>query len=168
VDVKKLGRIPDGGGWRAHGRSEKVRGRGIGYDFIHVAVDDHTRIAYAEIHPDEKGTTCARFLSRAGAFFHAAGIERIERILTDNAFAYRNSQPSRLQPPTWARCSGSSNPAAPGPTARPSASTAPWPPNGPTPALHQQHRTDAALDPWLRHYNTERIHTGIGGTPINR
>ena len=44
VDVKKLGRIPDGGGWRAHGCSEEVRGRGIGYDYVHVAVDDHSRL----------------------------------------------------------------------------------------------------------------------------
>src|SRR4051794_13087260 len=48
IDVKKLGRIPDGGGWRAHGRSETVRGRGIGYDYLHVAVDDHSRVAYVE------------------------------------------------------------------------------------------------------------------------
>ena len=49
LDVKKIGRIPDGGGWKAHGRSEQVRGRGIGYDYVHAAVDDHTRLAYAEI-----------------------------------------------------------------------------------------------------------------------
>ena len=54
VDVKKLGRIPDGGGWRVHGRSEQVRGRGIGYDYIHVAIDDHSRLAYAEILDDEQ------------------------------------------------------------------------------------------------------------------
>lgn len=45
IDVKKLGRVPDGGGWRAHGRSEQVRGRGIGYDFVHSAIDDHSRLA---------------------------------------------------------------------------------------------------------------------------
>jgi hypothetical protein len=54
VDVKKLGRIPHGGGWRAHGRSEKFRGRGIGYDHVHTAIDDNSRVAYAEIHDDEK------------------------------------------------------------------------------------------------------------------
>ena len=61
VDVKKLGRIPEGGGWRAHGRSEEVRGRGIGYDYVHSMVDDHSRLAYSEIHADEKGSTCAGF-----------------------------------------------------------------------------------------------------------
>ena len=54
VDVKKLGRVPQGGGWRLHGRSEAVRGRGIGYDYLHVAVDDHSRLAYIEALPDEK------------------------------------------------------------------------------------------------------------------
>lgn len=91
VDVKKLGRIPEGGGWRAHGRSEKVRGRGIGFDYIHAAIDDYTRFAYAQIHPDEKGTTAAAFLLRAAGFFKARGIGKMERIITDNAFAYRNS-----------------------------------------------------------------------------
>jgi hypothetical protein len=85
VDVKKLGRIPDGGGWRAHGRSAKVRGRGIGFDYIHAAIDDHTRLAYAEIHPDEKGTTAAGFLLRAAEFYKAQGMGKIERILADNA-----------------------------------------------------------------------------------
>lgn len=90
VDVKKIGRIPAGGGWRAHGRSENVRGRGIGYDYIHAAVDDHSRLAYAEILPDEKGHTAAGFLTRAGVWFAGHGIT-IERILTDNAMAYRHS-----------------------------------------------------------------------------
>ena len=92
VDVKKIGRIPAGGGWRAHGRSEDVRGRGIGYDYVHVAVDDHSRLAYAEILPDEKGPTCAEFLLRAAAWFAAHGVPRIERILTDNAKNYTRSR----------------------------------------------------------------------------
>jgi transposase InsO family protein len=89
VDVKKLGKIPDGGGWRVHGRSEKVRGRGIGYDFVHSALDDHSRLAYSEIHDDERGETCAAFLARALAFFAAHGIT-VQRVMTDNAFAYRH------------------------------------------------------------------------------
>jgi hypothetical protein len=91
VDVKKLGRIPDGGGWRAHGRSEVVRGRGIGFDFVHVVIDDHSRLAYAEIYPDEKGTTAAGVLLRSAEFFSSRGTTRIERVISDNAFAYRNS-----------------------------------------------------------------------------
>ena len=78
MDVKKIGKIPDGGGWRAHGRSEQVRGRGIGYDYVHSMVDDHSRLAYSEILPDEKGTTCVAFLARAIAEFATHGIHQIE------------------------------------------------------------------------------------------
>jgi transposase InsO family protein len=93
IDVKKLGRIPDGGGHRAHGRRRRPNTkRGLGFDYVHAAVDDHSRIAYAEIHPDETGPTCAGFLARATDFFAALGITRIERVMTDNAFAYRLSR----------------------------------------------------------------------------
>ncbi|MGV9351360.1 IS481 family transposase [Streptomyces spiralis] len=92
VDVKKLGRIPDGGGWRIHGRAAcPDRRRTTGYDYIHSAVDDHSRLAYSEVHPDEKAATCAAFLQRAAAFFATCGILRIERVLTDNAWPYRKS-----------------------------------------------------------------------------
>jgi len=63
MDVKKIGKIPDGGGWRAHGRpattAEKTRQPKIGYDYVHSLVDDHSRLAYSEILTDEIGTTCA-------------------------------------------------------------------------------------------------------------
>jgi transposase len=64
LDVKKLGRIPDGGGHRVHGRAAGNRGRGIGYDSIHSAVDDRSRVAFSQILPDKKATTAARFWSR--------------------------------------------------------------------------------------------------------
>ena len=77
--MKKLGRIPDGGGWKLHGRSagdtaarKKAK---IGYDYIHSLVDDHSRLAYSEILPDEKGPTCAGFLQRAAAYFADKGID---------------------------------------------------------------------------------------------
>ncbi|MEV1090449.1 IS481 family transposase [Streptomyces microflavus] len=90
VDVKKLGRIPDGGGHRTLGRQAgRATRSNVGFDYIHSAVDDHSRLAYSEIHPDEKVATCAGFLTRAAAFFHDQGIPRIERVLTDNAWAYR-------------------------------------------------------------------------------
>ena len=89
VDVKKLGRIPDGGGHKTNGRKAGRPIRGMRFDCIHSAVDDHSRLAYSEIHPDEKVATCAGFLARAAAFFHGHGITRIERVLTDNAWAYR-------------------------------------------------------------------------------
>lgn len=88
VDVKKLGRIPDGGGWRVHGRGTRPGSkRGLGYDYLHVAVDDHTRIAFVQIRPDEKGTTCAAFLTDAFAFFDQLGVS-VERVMTDNAKNY--------------------------------------------------------------------------------
>ncbi|WP_204061792.1 IS481 family transposase, partial [Microbispora corallina] len=92
IDVKKLGRIPDGGGWRIHGRAAcPDRSHTTGFDYIHSAVDDHTRIAYSEVHPDEKADTCAAFLRRAAAFFATLGIPTIERVLTDNAWSYRKA-----------------------------------------------------------------------------
>ena len=81
VDVKKLGRIPDGGGWRVHGRAAcPDRRRTTHFNYIHSAVDDHSRLAYSEVHADEKAATCAAFLTRAAAFFATCGILRIERV----------------------------------------------------------------------------------------
>jgi len=89
IDVKKLGRIPLGGGWRANGTRElnHHRGRGIGFDHVHVAVDDHSRLAFAQVLPDERAATCAAFLQAALDFFHAHGI-RVREVMTDNALNY--------------------------------------------------------------------------------
>ena len=90
VDVKKLGRIPEGGGHRVRGRSTETRRAktaGIGYDYVHAAIDDHSRLAYAEVHADERGDTCAGFLRRATSFFTDHGV-RVERVMTDNAKNY--------------------------------------------------------------------------------
>ncbi|MFD8110385.1 IS481 family transposase [Streptomyces microflavus] len=90
IDVKKLGRIPDGGGHKTLGRQAgRATRSNTGFDYIHSAVDDHSRLACSEIHPDEKAATCAGFLTRAAAFFHRQGMPRVERVLTDNAWAYR-------------------------------------------------------------------------------
>jgi hypothetical protein len=85
-----LGRIPDGGGHKVHGRAVAKRGRGIGYDDVHSAVDDRSRVAFSQILPDETATTRARFLVEAAGFFAQYGV-RIERVLTDNAKAYAES-----------------------------------------------------------------------------
>jgi transposase InsO family protein len=90
IDVKKLGRIPDGGGHRAHGRADGARGRGIGYDYIHSAVDDRSRVAFSQVLPDESASTAALFLIEAASFFADHGVV-IERVLTDNAKAYAQS-----------------------------------------------------------------------------
>ena len=89
MDVKKLGRVPEGGGWRAHGRGigELAKKKTpLGYDYVHSLVDDHSRLAYSEVLPDEKGATCAGFLTRAAAYFADHGIPEIERVMTDNAW----------------------------------------------------------------------------------
>ena len=90
LDVKKLGRIPDGGGHRVHGRAKGTRGRGIGYDYVHSAIDDRSRVAFSQLLPDETGETCARFLVEAAGFFADHGVV-IQRVLTDNAKAYTQS-----------------------------------------------------------------------------
>ena len=97
LDVKKLGRIPDGGGWRAHGRGSSPalagkRGTGarVGYTYLHSAVDGHTRLAYTESLEDEKAETTVGFWYRAMAFFAAHGIE-IDRVITDNGNNYRSN-----------------------------------------------------------------------------
>lgn len=91
VDVKKLGRVPEGGGWRVHGRERgragEHRTQRAGFDYLHVAVDDHSRYAYVEVHADERGETCAAFITRTRAHFARLGVE-VERIMTDNAKNY--------------------------------------------------------------------------------
>lgn len=165
VDVKKVGRIPDGGGWRAHGRSEKVRGRGIGYDYVHAAVDDHSRLAYAEILPDEKGPTCAEFLLRAGSFFADHGI-KIREVMSDNALNYIRSH-------DFADALATLD--AKHITIRPHC---PWQ-NGKVERFNRtiqiewayrqvfasnDARADA-LAPWLDFYNNQRRHSALGGKP---
>lgn len=98
VDVKKIGHIPDGGGWRAHGRGSrqdraaqraKTSGARAGYVYLHSAVDGFSRLAYTEHLPDEKATTTIGFFHRARAFFAAHGIHRLVRVITDNGANYK-------------------------------------------------------------------------------
>lgn len=93
MDGKQVACISDGGGWKAHGRGQASRNRrqSVGYDYVHVLVDDHSRFAYAEVLSDAKEVTRAGFLRRAALAFAAAGIPRIERVMTDNAGAYKHS-----------------------------------------------------------------------------
>jgi transposase InsO family protein/transposase-like protein len=172
IDVKKLGRIPDGGGWRIHGR--EVTGptqhrTSLGWDYIHVAIDDCTRLAYAETLPDERGETCAEFLHRAVAWFREHGVT-IRRVLTDNALSYRRGS-------AWAAvCSVLQI------RRRFTKPRHPWT-NGKAERFNRTLQTEwaysqawtsntertAALAPWLEHYNTERAHTALAGaTPISR
>jgi transposase InsO family protein len=97
VDVKKLGRIPAGrAGHRVHGqrrlqRSPRKDGkRTVGWEFVHVCVDDATRLAYVEVLGDEKATTAVAFLQRAVAFYRRHGIT-VERVMSDNGACYRST-----------------------------------------------------------------------------
>ena len=169
VDVKKLGRVPDGGGWRVHGRDATVAHRHkktpIGYDYLHVAVDDHSRLAYIEALPDEREATCAQFLHRAASWFHRHGVT-VERVLTDNAWSYRRGR-------TWtAVCVGL------GIRRRFIKPGHPWT-NGKAERLNRTLLTEfayarpwtsnterlAALDSWVTDYNTRRAHSALGGQP---
>ncbi len=88
VDIKKLGRFYQPG-HRVTGDRSDNRLRGVkGWEFLHVAIDDRTRLAYAELLVDEKGITCDGFLQRAASFFSRHGIRRIERIMSDNGSGY--------------------------------------------------------------------------------
>lgn len=170
VDVKKIGRIPDGGGWRAHGRAAtqaaKSRRAPVGYDYVHTMIDDHSRLAYCEVLPDEKGTTCAAFLTRAAAWFAAHGITRIEQVMTDNALGYRTSTAFAHALHTISARHLLIRPHCPWQNGKVErfnrtlatewAYTRAYPTN--------THRTNA-LTPWLHHYNTERPHTALGGHP---
>lgn len=99
LDVKKVGRIPDGGGWRVHGKASsearaaaraKTRGARAGYAYLHSAIDGHARLAYTESLENEQAATAVAFLNRARDWFAAHGITRIERIITDNGACYRS------------------------------------------------------------------------------
>ena len=170
VDVKKIGKIPDGGGWKAHGRqmgSTGARKRArIGYDYVHSMVDDHTRLAYSEILADEKGETAAGFILRAAAYFAGFGITRIERVMTDNHWSYRKSTDVADALKTLAAKHTFIKPHCP------------WQ-NGKVERFNRTLQVEwayrqvffsnadraEALAPWLEGYNTRRRHTALGGLP---
>jgi transposase InsO family protein len=176
VDIKKLGNIPDGGGWRIVGRAAGDRNRQatttdrksckpvIGYSYIHSAVDDHSRLAYSEVLTDERKETAAGFWQRANAFFAAHGIT-VERVLTDNGSCYK----SKLFTQTLTTAGIAHKKIRP---YRPQT-------NGKVerfnrtlldewaylkPYASNDERT-AALDDFLHSYNYHRCHTALGGQP---
>jgi transposase InsO family protein len=172
IDVKKVGRIPDGGGWRVHGRGSpqakaadrtKTRGTRTGYVYLHSAIDGYSRLAYTEALNDEKAATAIGFLDRARAWFAAHGITAIERIVTDNGACYRagifdaalaGSRHQRITPYT---------PRHNGKIERYNRILAEeflyartW--------NSETERADA-LNTWNLHYNYHRPHGAIGGQP---
>ena len=171
IDVKKLARIPDGGGHRFHGRAGTRNGsmskRGKGYGHVHTAIDAYSRLAYSEFAGIENAQNCVAFLDRAVAFFAAHAIT-IERILTDNGNGYRST--------AWkTRCAELGightrtkpyHPATNGKVERFNRTLADeW-------AYARLWRSERsrrlALDRFLHRYNHHRHHTAIGGPPINR
>jgi len=130
VDVKKLAGIPDGGGWRLHGKGNAPPRAGVGYRYICTAIDDRTRIAYSEIHGNERAVTAAGFWRRARRHFAALGVT-VEEVLTDNGPCYRSrvwAQALRAAGATHRR----TRPFRPRLTAKSNASTASSSKNGPT------------------------------------
>jgi transposase InsO family protein len=174
IDVKKLGRIA-GVGHRISGDRASQNGRyrrrargELGWEFVHIAVDDHSRLAYAEVLPDEKATTAAGFLRRAVAFYSRYGI-RVEAVLTDNGAAYisfvhadackrlklRHLRTRPRRPQTNGKAERFIRTMLAG-----------WAYS----AIYGSSRErTAALDGWLWHYNHRRRHSALGHQPpINR
>jgi transposase InsO family protein len=169
MDVKKIGRIPDGGGWRAYGRqigrtSAQKKAR-IGFDYVHSVVDDHSRFAYSEILSDERGDTAAGFFARALAEFAAHGIT-VREVMTDNHWTYtRSTSVATLLADHQIKHR----------LIRPHC---PWQ-NGKVERFNRTLQTEwayrqvfttntartGALAPWLEHYNTRRRHSALGGRP---
>ena len=168
VDIKKLGRIPDGGGHRKLGRRAGRRNRsGVGYAYLHHAVDDHSRVAYSEILADERKQTAADFWVRARGFFAAHGIT-VKRVLTDNGSCYRSKVfADALGKTVTHKRTRPYRPQTNGKVERFNRTLA---------AEWAYARTYLSEDDrartyqhWLHHYNHHRPHTGIKGkTPIER
>ncbi len=163
VDTKKLARFYQPG-HRVTGdrRDTRLRGR-RGYEFLHVAIDDRTRLAYAELLPDEKGERCADFLRRAARFFARHGIGRIERVMTDNGSGYRSkpfkaalleldAKHKRTRPYT-PRTNGKAERFIQT-LLRLWAYVRPY---------NSSDERAAALSPWLRWYNRQRPHGSLNG-----
>ena len=168
LDVKKLGRIPDGGGWRVHGRGyagDYLRSRRPGFAFVHSAIDAHSRLAYSEVLGDERGATAAEFWSRAQASLAGYGIT-VEAVLTDNGPCYRSNDFRDVLAQAEHRRIRPRRPQTNGKVERFNRTLLEeW-------AYVRPYTSEAeriaALDEWLHLYNHHRHHTAIGGPPISR
>ncbi|WP_299088337.1 IS481 family transposase [uncultured Microbacterium sp.] len=177
VDIKKQGRIPDGGGWRVHGRgSAPDRRAGVGrtrakragaassrgYRYLHHAVDDHSRVAYSEILDDERKETAADFWIRANAFFASIGVT-VTAVMTDNGACYRSHVfAAALGDGVKHKWTKPYRPQTNGKVERFNRTlAAEWA----YAAVYdsEQARAETYQD-WIHHYNHHRPHTGIGGT----
>lgn len=170
IDVKKLGRIPDGGGWRVLGRDVADNGQAkknarIGYCYLHTAIDAYSRLAFTEALTDERAVTCAEFWQRAQTFFADHGIT-VDAVLTDNARAYSYSTFRTALDGIEHRFIRPYRPQTNGKVERFHRTLAEeW-------AYARAYRSEAertaALDDWLHTYNHHRYHSALGGPPITR
>jgi transposase InsO family protein len=174
VDVKKLGRIEGGAGWRVRDRRqhynrtftdlEGKKRRTVGWEYVNIAVDDYSRLAYAEVLSDEKATTAAAFLRRALAFFARYGIH-VERVLTDNGSAYRATVHALACKTLGIRHlrTRAYRPQTNGKAERFIRTLLNGWAHG---AIYRSsNERTAALDGWLWHYNHRRRHAAIGRQP---
>jgi transposase InsO family protein len=165
IDVKKLGRVPDGGGWRVLGRGNDGHGghSRVGYDYLHVAIDDHSRVAFVEAHRDERGPTCAAFLEHVIEFFASHGVT-IERVMTDNAKNYVTSR--AFQAALGDRRHVRTRPRRPQTNGKAErfnrTMLTEW--GYARPYTSNDERLQALTD-WLEDYNWHRPHSGIGNHP---
>jgi len=168
IDVKKLARIPRGGGWRAHGRAA-LHGQHhrtkVGLAYVHSAVDAYSRLAYSEVLDDEQGATAAAFWARAAAFFASLGIV-VERVLTDNGSCYRSYVFAAALGHTRHTRTRPYRPQTNGKVERFNRTLlAEWAYARTWTSEGQRTR---ALTAWLHRYNHHRHHTAVGGSPISR
>lgn len=174
VDIKKQGRIPDGGGWRAHGRGSaqaktgRAAARPRGYRYLHHAVDDYSRVAYSEILDDERKQTAAGFMDRALAFFTSIGVS-VAAVMTDNGSCYRSALFNDVLTSNGIkhRQTRPYRPQTNGKVERFNRTLAnEWAYSRP---YTSETEREQAYTAWLHHYNHHRPHTGIGGqTPSAR
>jgi len=167
LDVKKLGKIPDGGGWRVHGRAIGKRNALVsrsvtGYHYLHTALDDHSRLAYSELLPDERKQTAATFWTRASAYFASCGIT-VSRVLTDNGACYRSIPFAEALGPVVHKRTRPYRPQTNGKVERFHRTLADeW-------AYARPYRSDTercdAYPTWLHTYNHHRGHTALAGHP---
>lgn len=168
VDVKKLGRIPDGGGHRTLGQAKGKKNKtGVGYSFIHSAIDDHSRMVYSEILGNERQETAAGFWERANTFFTSQGIT-VLRVLTDNGNCYRSRVfNDALGEGVKHKFTRPYRPQTNGKIERFHRTLAfEW-------AYARHYGSDAArattYQAWIHSYNHHRPHTALGGlSPIDR
>jgi transposase InsO family protein len=167
VDIKKLGRIPKGGGWRAHGRSKDHHGgkhKG-GYAYVHSAIDGYSRLAYSEVLADEQGPTAASFWLRAKSFFADHGIS-VERVLSDNGACYRSTVFAEALGATKHTFTQPYTPRTNGKAERFNRTLlAEW---AYARAWTSEGQRNRRLAHWLHIYNHHRHHTAIGGPPLGR